>query len=123
MKSLLKGIASFDHVLTEEDVLRYNAGIASDEASVNPVLPEALVLVPAQADEAPPPPPPPPPPADEAPPSDDEVQLTDEDLIKKLESENTEDALATMAQAAGVDQSGTKAEIAARLVAHYRSQQ
>ena len=114
MKELLKGIASFDHILTEEDALRHSGATVASEAVSDTVPPEAPA--PAQTPEVPPPPP-----AEET--QAEEVQLTDEELAKKLESENTKDALIAMAETAGVDSTGVKAEIAARLVAHYRTQQ
>jgi hypothetical protein len=129
MKELLKGIASFDHILTEEDALRHSGATVAADAVSDTVPPEAPA--PARTPEVPPPPP-----AEETQAEEtqaegtqaegiqaEEVQLTDEELAKKLESENTKDALIAMAEAADVDSTGVKAEIAARLVAHYRSQQ
>lgn len=120
MKELLKGIASFDHILTEEDALRYNgATLASDNAATSAVddVPSDTVVSDAPA-------PTPDVTSPDVPPAEtEEVQLTDEELAKKLESENNKDALIAMAETAGVDSTGVKAEIAARLVAHYRTQQ
>lgn len=124
MKELLKGIASFDHILTEEDALRHSGAAVAADAVSDTVPPEAPA--PAQTPEVPSPPS-----ADDVQTDDvqtdevqtDEVQLTDEELAKKLESENTKDSLIAMAETAGVDSTGVKAEIAARLVAHYRTQQ
>ncbi len=107
MKELLKGIASFDHILTEEDVLRYNGA--------TPV-PEPVASAPSESA----PEPEPEPLADQPPPSDE--ALSDADLAAKLETENTKAALIAMAETAGLDQSGNKAELSARLVSHYRSQ-
>jgi hypothetical protein len=117
MKELLKGIASFDHILTEEDVLRHN-GVTADvaEDSVPPAAPDVDPVTEV-----------PPPPSSEHvsdepfTPSDQGVQLTDEQLAAKLEAENTKADLVAMAGAAGVDQSGNKSELSARLVSHYRA--
>ncbi len=154
--TLLKGIASFPHILTEEDVLLHSYGISpgdKDATLSEPALaPEtaveeqAPVPEPEQApvpepEQAPVPTEPETAPTETAPtepgqapsaespstgdpaPSDkkEDAELTDEELSAKLEAENNKPALVTMAEAAGVDAGGTKAEIAARLVAHYRA--
>ncbi len=152
MRTLLQGIASFPHILTEEDILLHSYGIAPDgsadpsvppEASapepvveIPPLPPPALEEPPAPPAEEPPLPSPPaeepatPPVAETAPPagtsdpadtSDPDASLSDAELAEKLEKDNTKAVLVSMAEAAGIDQSGNKTELSARLVAHYRA--
>ncbi len=100
-----KGISSFPHILTEADVMLHSYGAPPDAEQVPSVIPAAPSPEPVV--EIPPPPPSP----------DD---LSDAELAEKLERENTKAALVTMAETAGIDQSGNKTELSARLVAHYR---
>ncbi len=112
MKELLKGIASFPHILTEADVLRHSYGIVSDESETPTV--EVVAEPEAKEPEAKEPE------VKEPEVTVDDAQLTDAQLAAKLEAENTKASLIEMAEAAGVDQSGNKSELSARLVAHYR---
>lgn len=93
-----KGLERYPHFLTEEDVLRH-AGLLIPTSEPSPVAPSAPD--PVKSDPA--------------------EELSSGELIIKLERENTKDSLIAMAVAAGLDESGTKAVLAERLVSHYRS--
>lgn len=94
-----EGLASFPHILIEADVLFHCYGIAYEAAkepvSVSAVVPEPEpVVVPEPA------------------------LLTLEEMTAKLIAENSKAVLVTKAEQAGIETSGTKTELAARLASH-----
>lgn len=93
-----KGLARFPQILTEEDVvLHYYSEEESGEGAAD------------SADTIPPP-------ADAPAPEPEGAPTAEE-----LESGHTKAELVEMAEQVGLDTSGTKADIAARLVAHHSS--
>lgn len=132
----LKGLARFPQILTEADVLRFNAEMSSsplpaaEEAPVAEPAAESVIPEPAADPELVAEIPPPASalsdtsadPADGSSGPEEPAVLSDEEMAAKLERENNKADLVAMAEAAGLDQSGNKSELAARLVAHYRAQ-
>lgn len=118
-----EGLASFPHILTEADVLFHCYGIAHEAAKepalVSEVIPEPVIISePVIIPE-------PIPVSDPVQESVDPVvsdsvpaPLTVEEMTTKLISENSKAVLVTKAEQAGIDSSGTKNEVAARLASH-----
>jgi hypothetical protein len=118
----LKGLARFPQILTEADVLFHCYGIGESSA-----VPVSIAPEPAPTPEPVVEIPPPAPvveilPSAPEPPLAKDVPQTDEEMVLTLAETNSKPELVAMAEAAGLDQSGTKAELAVRLVSHYRSQ-
>jgi hypothetical protein len=92
------GLDGFPQIMTEDDVLShyYKPGPVPEGAAAD--VRDRVMPGPAGSEE-----------------------LSDADLALKLESDNSKPSLVTMAEAAGVDTSGTKRELSERLVAHYRA--
>lgn len=126
-----KGLARFPQILTDADVLRHCYGVTDAEsASLIPdpmPEPEPVAEIPPPAPEETPAPEEPvvpeeTPAPEESAPEEKDVPATPEEMIASLEHDNTKAELVAMAEAAGLDQSGNKPDLAARLVAHYSKQ-
>jgi nucleotide-binding universal stress UspA family protein len=114
-----EGLASFPHILIEADVLFHCYGIAYEAAkepvSVSVAVPEPEPIVVPEPVVVPEPEPIVVPEPVVVP---EPALPTLEEMTAKLIAENSKAVLVTKAEQAGIDTSGTKTELAARLASH-----
>jgi outer membrane biosynthesis protein TonB len=123
-----EGLSSVPQILTEADILFHCYGVAYEAIKEPTSAPELasvpeISLEPAPAPAPVPEPEPIPEPAlvpEPIPEPNDSTPstLTVEEMTAKLITENSKAALVTKAEQAGIDSSGTKNELAARLASH-----